>query len=78
VFRGEAAAGNKSRATMPLERYVLNSGASNRVMCVTCHNPHGTDLLTYTGGAVGNFTKVPNNKMLRMRFEDNTLCEGCH
>ncbi|MDF1553168.1 MAG: CxxxxCH/CxxCH domain-containing protein [Deferrisomatales bacterium] len=70
-------------AVLPLERYVLASGTSDRVMCVTCHNPHGTDLFTYDamdGNAApgGPNASIPDNNMLRLRDSDNTLCNACH
>ena len=61
---------------LPLERYVGNQSATDKVMCVTCHNPHGTDLFVFDPGAVGG--AINDNNMLRLRDEDNTLCDGCH
>jgi len=45
-------------------------------MCVTCHNPHGTDLFTYDPG--GGHESIPDNNMLRVRDQDNSLCNACH
>ena len=70
-------------AVLPLERYVLDTGISDRVMCVTCHNPHGTDLFTYdatdnNAAPGGSNASIPDNNMLRLRDSDNTLCNACH
>ncbi|TAL17488.1 hypothetical protein EPN96_05260 [bacterium] len=63
---------------LPVARYVGNQGETDRVMCVTCHNPHGTDLIFFTTGAV-DLTRVPDNDMLRVRYHnDNALCNACH
>ena len=64
------------KATLPLEQYVYDAGTSNRVMCVTCHNPHGTDLFVFD--EFGNGQIINDNNMLRLRDEDSTLCEACH
>ncbi|TAL18114.1 hypothetical protein EPN96_03090 [bacterium] len=74
---------NGGSVALPLEKYVVGTtstnpaNASNRVICVTCHNPHGTDLRVFvtTGG---DLTQIPDNNMLRLRESDNTLCHGCH
>jgi formate-dependent nitrite reductase cytochrome c552 subunit len=76
VFYGE----NQSpspKAILPLEQYVVGGG-QNRVMCVTCHNPHGTDLYTYDVTTTGDVRQVPDNNMLRLLDDDNTLCAACH
>ena len=65
-------------ATLPLERYIYNSGTSPIVMCVTCHNPHGTDLFVFVPSVPSTLTSIPDNNMLRVRDEDNTLCNACH
>jgi hypothetical protein len=65
-------------AALPLERYIYNSGLSNKVMCVTCHNPHGTDLFVFVPSVPSMLTSIPDNNMLRLRDEDNTLCHACH
>jgi hypothetical protein len=62
---------------LPVARYVGNQGETDRVMCVTCHNPHGTDLIFYNTGDAG-LTQVPDNNMQRLRDRDNTLCHACH
>jgi hypothetical protein len=63
-------------AVMAFERYVGNQNNTDRIMCVTCHNPHGTDLFTFDQGSSGQ--DIPDNNMLRLRDEDNTLCNACH
>ena len=64
-------------AVLPLIQFVGNqSGPTNGVICVTCHNPHGTDLYVFDPGGIGG--SIPDNNMLRLRDEDNTLCHGCH
>ena len=64
-------------AVLPLLQFVGNqSGLNNAVMCVTCHNPHGTDLYVFDPGGIGG--SIPDNNMLRLRDEDNTLCNACH
>jgi len=64
-------------AVLPLLQYVGNqSGPANTVMCVTCHNPHGTDL--YVHDTFGAGSEIPDNNMLRLRDSDNTLCNACH
>ncbi|MDF1553169.1 MAG: CxxxxCH/CxxCH domain-containing protein [Deferrisomatales bacterium] len=64
-------------AVVPLLQFVGNqSGQTNAVMCVTCHNPHGTDLYVFDPGGIGK--NINDNNMLRLRDEDNTLCNACH
>ncbi len=75
VFYGEGQSA-APKANLPLEHVVYGTGSSNRVMCVTCHNPHGTDLYTHDFGGVGR--TIPDNNMLRLRDSDNTLCNACH
>jgi len=65
-------------AVLPLENEVYGFGSSNRVMCVTCHNPHGTDLFPYDDGSQSGFNKNTDSNMLRVRDEDMTLCLACH
>ena len=68
------------KATLPLTQHILGTNAStdNRIMCVTCHNPHGTDLYVHdtTVGGVGK--SIPDHNMLRLQDTDNTLCVACH
>ncbi|MBI5017084.1 MAG: hypothetical protein HZB55_16555 [Deltaproteobacteria bacterium] len=64
------------QAVLPLEQYVAGGTSTNKVLCVTCHNPHGTDLFTYDLG--GTHRSIPDNNMLRLRDQDNTLCVACH
>jgi predicted CxxxxCH...CXXCH cytochrome family protein len=64
-------------AVLPLLQYVGNqSGLTNAVMCVTCHNPHGTDLYVFDPGGIGS--SISDNNMLRVRDSDNSLCNACH
>lgn len=82
VFLGEDGATvstDSPKATLPVERYVINNGTSTRVMCVTCHNPHGTDLFIYdpTGAAKAG-KDIADHNMLRLQDTDNTLCDACH
>jgi hypothetical protein len=70
-------------AVLPLERFIRNTGASNLILCVTCHNPHGTDLFTYDVNDIsaapgGPNATIPDNNMLRVRDQDGTLCNACH
>jgi hypothetical protein len=73
-WSGQDAVGSPT-AVLPLERYLPGGLATDKVMCVTCHNPHGTDLHVEDTG--GN-RSIPDNNMLRLRDENNMLCEGCH
>lgn len=61
--------------------YDNDSNNANRlVTCVTCHNPHGTDLYVSgqnCGGAT-TLTSIPGNNMLRLRDQDDELCDACH
>lgn len=66
-------------AILPLSGQIDGTVAGNRVMCVTCHNPHGTDLFVDTSlGKGGNYKKISDNNMLRVRDEDMSLCQACH
>ncbi|PLX41733.1 MAG: hypothetical protein C0608_05095 [Deltaproteobacteria bacterium] len=63
---------------LPLEKDILGSGSSTVVMCVTCHNPHGTDLRVWIDVMSPGLENIPDNNMLRLRDSDNTLCNACH
>jgi len=54
--------------------------SNDRVTCVTCHNPHGTDLFVSgeTPGSGSTVSQIPANKMLRLRDQDDELCSACH
>jgi hypothetical protein len=82
VFYGEGQTADP-KAILPVAQYVGNQVSTNQLMCVTCHNPHGTDLFTYDaldGSAApgGPNASIPDNNMLRLRDSDNTLCNACH
>jgi len=79
VFYGEPGTASP-KATLPLESYVLGAGSSSRTLCVTCHNPHGTDLYVFEGSisSFGIGKNISDNNMLRLRDSDNTLCDACH
>ncbi|MDF1526279.1 MAG: CxxxxCH/CxxCH domain-containing protein, partial [bacterium] len=57
-----------------------NNDTGDRVTCVTCHNPHGSDLFVNGGtpGSAGTEAQIPANKMLRLRDIDGELCGACH
>jgi predicted CxxxxCH...CXXCH cytochrome family protein len=57
---------------------IYNNVLGDRVTCITCHNPHGTDLFVSgeTPGS-GSTTSLPNG-MLRLRDRDDELCGACH
>jgi hypothetical protein len=68
--------GGPPRATLPLERYIFNAGVSTKVLCVTCHNPHGTDLYIHDPAGIGE--DIADHNMLRLQDDDSTLCNACH
>jgi hypothetical protein len=53
---------------------------SSLITCVTCHNPHGTDLFVsgQAPGVSSSLTSLPSNKMLRLRDQDGELSAACH
>jgi hypothetical protein len=67
----------------PLEKQVgqdFDNVDTDLITCITCHNPHGTDLHV-VGEGCGQATtniSIPANKMLRIRDQDGELCEACH
>lgn len=66
-------------AVLPLEQYVPGGASTNRILCVTCHNPHGSDLFSDVTSAKGSdYRSIPDNNMLRLRDENNVLCKACH
>jgi predicted CxxxxCH...CXXCH cytochrome family protein len=69
-----------ARAVLPLERWVIGGGTSEKVLCTTCHNPHGTSLFAHDPkqGEGPDNTQIPDNNMLRMKSSDSTLCNACH
>jgi hypothetical protein len=63
--------------------YDNQADSTTLITCITCHNPHGTDLVVggETPGQASTFIMVPDNNMLRLRYQegdDDELCEACH
>jgi predicted CXXCH cytochrome family protein len=63
--------------------YDNNDTPAQRITCITCHNPHGTDLLvaTQSPGCGSTYLNIPDNNMLRIRYidpGDDELCQACH
>ena len=58
----------------------FNNDAADLITCVTCHNPHGTDLFVSGEGCqvASTLTSIPDNRMLRLRNQDGELCNACH
>jgi hypothetical protein len=78
VFLGEATSAS-AKVTLPLARYIIGgSSSSNKLVCTTCHNPHGTDLYVYDNTAGHSGRSIADNNMLRLRDDDSTLCNACH
>lgn len=78
VFLGENGLNASSatpKATLPLAQFIMGTGGS-KMICVTCHNPHGTDLFVYDETGVGR--DIADHNMLRLQDTDNTLCNACH
>jgi predicted CXXCH cytochrome family protein len=74
--------GNANPETVGLDGYVLplaESGAEDRVVCMTCHLPHGTSA-QMTGiadgeGLPGNTSAVDS---ALLRLDNRGVCEVCH
>lgn len=69
-WNGQSADGNINLSTtLPLE------GVPGKIMCITCHLPHGT---VSTGIEVGSVSGnlAPDTRLKRM--DNRTICENCH
>ncbi len=53
-------------SVMPLAQHLMVGIEGDQILCVTCHNPHGTDL------------SLQRSRMLRVSHEDSALCCVCH
>ncbi|MDF1526973.1 MAG: hypothetical protein P1S59_11995 [bacterium] len=67
----------------PLTKQVgdsFNNAAADLITCVTCHNPHGTDLFVSGEdcGSANTLTGIPANRMNRLQYEDDEICMACH
>lgn len=78
VFINENGAYNSTtspKATLPLAEMIIGTD-TGKIMCVTCHNPHGTDLFVFDPTGIGR--DIADHNMLRLQDTDNTLCNACH
>jgi predicted CXXCH cytochrome family protein len=87
VDMGYSYGGNVNPETVGLGGYTLplaESGTDDRVVCTTCHLPHGTSAQmtgiadggpTGTGGLPGNTTAADS---ALLRLDNRGVCEVCH
>lgn len=69
-WNGETADGNLNlTTTLPLE------GTPGKIMCITCHMPHGTvSVGTETGSRSGSL--APDTRL--KRTDNRSMCQNCH